>query len=240
VGGRLEPRVRTVHKTLQGGLVEQIYVERGDRVTSGQPLFSVIQNDPGSRFRPIVVASRLDGIVSELLIDEKDEVSPGIPAVVVLDTAELTLKAVASDLDAFSLRTGIPVTGLSTDGETFRGILSHVSSEPDYQTGLFTLTFSFSSRGGARVGMPLFIDIPVEEVEGVFVEPDAVVRRYGRNRIWIVTDEGTLESREVVTGPVVGSRLQILAGLQPEEAYLNNPSGSEEEGMALNNPGAGT
>ncbi len=234
VGGRLEPNVRTIHKTVQGGLVEELYVSLGERVVEGQPLFSVIQNDPGNRYLPIVVESRLNGIVSELLIGELDEVTPGVPAVVVLDIDELTLEAVASDLDAFSIRTGIPVTGMSADGKSFNGSLSHVSAEPDYQTGLFTLTFIFPSRGGARVGMPLFINLPVEEVRGIFVEPDAVVRRYGRNRIWTISGERTIQSREVVTGPMVGSRLQIIEGLEPGDSYLNSPTGNEKEDMPLN------
>lgn len=238
VGGRLEPRFRTVHKTIQGGLVEDIYVSRGDRVTVGQPLFSVVQNDPGNRYLPVVVESRLDGIVSELLIDELEDVSPGVPAIIVIDTDDLILDAVASDLDAFSIRTGIPVSGVNSAGETYGGFLSFVSSEPDYLTGLFTLSFIFPSRGGARIGMPLFIDIPVEEVEGLFVEPDAVVRRYGRNKIWVVSGERVLNSRDVLTGPVVGSRLQILEGLEPGDSYLNSPTGNEKEGMPLKEPGA--
>ncbi len=233
VGGRLEPKVRIVHKTVQGGLVNEIYVERGDRVSTGQPLFSVTLNDPGNRYLPVVVESRLSGVVSELLINKFDEVSPGVPAVVVLNMDELTLKAVASDLDAFSIRTGIIVTGVSPDGQSYNGSLSHVSAEPDYQTGLFTLTFTFPSRGGARVGMPLFIEIPVEEVHGIFVDPDTVIRRYGRNRIWIISEERTLNSREVATGPVVGRKVLILEGLEPGESYLNNPTGKEKEDMSV-------
>jgi hypothetical protein len=83
------------------------------------------------------------------------------------------------------------------------------------------------------VGMPLFINLPVEEVRGIFVEPDAVVRRYGRNRIWTITGERTIQSREVVTGPMVGSKLQILEGLEPGDSYLKSPTGNEKEDMPL-------
>lgn len=233
VGGRLEPKLRIVHKTVQSGLVDEIFVSQGDLVVQDQPLFSVVQNDPGNRYLPVVVESRLDGIVSELLIGEFDEVIQATAAVVVLDINELTLEAVASDLDAFSIQTGVQITGSSPDGQVFDGVLTHVSAEPDYQTGLFTLTFTFPSRTGARVGMPLFIELPVEEVRGIFVEPDAVVRRYGKSRIWIISDEKTLSSREVETGQIVGNRLLIRSGLVAGESYLNKPTGKERDEMPL-------
>ena len=55
VGGRLEPGVRTIHNAPRTGFIEDIYVEEGSRVNTGDPLFSVIQDDQGTRFLPLVV-----------------------------------------------------------------------------------------------------------------------------------------------------------------------------------------
>ena len=81
--------------------------------------------------------------------------------------------------------------------------------------------------------MPLFIDLPVKEVNGFFVEPDAVVRRYGRNNLWIVNPDNTLQSRIVETGQVVESRVLIRTGLENGERYLRKPTGNEKNGMPL-------
>jgi multidrug efflux pump subunit AcrA (membrane-fusion protein) len=233
VGGRLEPRHRVTHYTLQAGLVDRIFVNRGDRVASGQALFSVIQNSPGSRYLPVVVNARLDGTVSDILIGEFDEVKSGEPAVVILNTDEFILEAAASDLDAFSIRTGIQVTGTAPGGQSFPGRLSRISAEPDYTTGLFTLTFTFPSGGGARTGMPLLIELPVGEVRGIFVEPAAVIRRYGKNQIWAVAADGTVQSRTVTTGQLVGQKILISEGLAAGEAFIRTPSGNEKDGMNI-------
>ncbi len=233
VGGRLEPESRIIHKTTQTGLVTEIYVALGERVSEGQPLFSIRQNLPGNRYLPVVVEARISGTVSELLIDDFEEVNAGIPAVVVVDRERLRLEAVAGDKDAFSIRRGIPVSGRNPEGETFPGSLNSISIEPDYQTGLFTLSFSFSGASGARVGMPLLIDLPVKQVSGIFVGPEAVVRRYGRNSLWIVNSDNTIESRIVETGQVVENRVLIRNGLAEGERYLRRPTGNERNGMAL-------
>jgi len=233
VGGRLQPLYRIVHKALQGGVVEEVFVNPGNRVAAGDPLFSVIQNSPGERYRPVVVTSRLSGVVSEVSIAVKEEVSQNQDAVTVLDTSTMILEAAASDLDALGLKSGIPIRGVGPDNKTYSGILSNVSTEPDYSTGLFTLTFTFPNRGDLRIGTPLFIDIPVQEVEGMFVSPQAVVRRYGRNRLWFVDDDNIINSGEVVTGSVVDGRILIVEGLAEGDRYLDSPTGREKEGMAM-------
>jgi multidrug efflux pump subunit AcrA (membrane-fusion protein) len=81
--------------------------------------------------------------------------------------------------------------------------------------------------------MSLFIDLPVEEVRGIFVEPDTVFRRYGKNRVWIIDEDSSLRSREVITGSVVGSKIVIVSGLVTGERFLRAPTGNEKEGMAL-------
>jgi multidrug efflux pump subunit AcrA (membrane-fusion protein) len=225
VGGRLEPGVRTVHNTPRSGLVDQIYVQEGTRVNAGEPLFSVVQDDPGNRFLPVVVEARHRGVVSEILIGRFDDVVGGQPAVVVADIDELILEAVASDLDAFSIRPGIDVIGSDPEGGNHPGLLDSVSAEPDYQTGLFTLTFLFPGNSDTRVGMPLFIDVPVQNVEGIFVPTDSVVRRYGRNRIWTVDESGLLQSVDVETGPVIDNSILIVSGLEEGVSYLRRPTG---------------
>jgi multidrug efflux pump subunit AcrA (membrane-fusion protein) len=212
-------------------LVNQIYVQEGSRVSAGEPLFSVVQDDPGNRFLPVVVEARHPGVVSEILIGEFDDVVGGQPAVVVADINELVLQAVASDLDAFSIRPGIDVVGLDPEGGGHPGSLDSVSAEPDYQTGLFTLTFRFLGNSDTRVGMPLFIDIPVQDVEGIFVPTDSVVRRYGRNRVWTVDESGLLQSVEVEIGPVIGNSILIVEGLEEGVSFIRRPTGREREGL---------
>ena len=69
----------------------------------------------------------------------------------------------------------IPVTGITPEGESFQGRIKQLSLEPDYSTGLFTLTMEFSGGQGLFLGMIIFVDLPVSKPEGIKVETSAVV-----------------------------------------------------------------
>ena len=150
-----------------------------------------------------------------------------------MDTTTMRLEAAVSDTDAFTLTTGVRVTGRNAAGTAISGTLTSVSAEPDYDTGLFTARFTFPRTPGIPIGTFLLIDVPVDEIRGIFVDPAAVIRRYGRNRIWTVDADGILQSVEVRTDRVIGGRVLIPEGLEPGTRYLTSPSGREQEGMAL-------
>jgi hypothetical protein len=101
VAGRLEPSRRIGHTVSIAGFVETIHVSVGDRVTEGQPLVTLSRDAPGEVFRPLVVASRIAGRVSEIHLIKGAEVRSGAAAVTVLDDSEYRLVAALSDKDAF-------------------------------------------------------------------------------------------------------------------------------------------
>jgi multidrug efflux pump subunit AcrA (membrane-fusion protein) len=233
VAGRLKPQSRITHQATAAGYVRQIAVREGQAVVVGQPLFTIERNEVGSTFKPVVVESRVRGVVSEVLVALTKEVRTGDAAVVVVATDSYSLEARISDKDAFKVAVGQQVVGRSPDGARFTGVLVSRSQEPDYQTGLFSLTFDFPRAPGASIGTLLILELPTDTKRGVFVNRDIVVRRYGKFFVWIVKADNTLEAREVRVGPVYGTQIQIEGGLAPGERYLTRINGREKNGMSL-------
>ena len=143
-----------------------------------------------------------------------------------------------SDKDSFKIRIGQRVTALTAGGKEIPGVLVNRSKEPDYKTGLFSLTFHFSNNRRVFVGEFVIIDLPVDRVKGIFVHRDLVVRRYGKYFVWVVNGEGVLEAREVLLGPAYGDLVMIDQGLETGEKYLARLTGREKEGARIEAPGA--
>jgi multidrug efflux pump subunit AcrA (membrane-fusion protein) len=218
--------------------VRSVDVVEGQEVAAGQRLFSVERRDDvGNVFRPLVVNARVRGRVSEVLVEVEDAVDRGDPAVVIIGTGEYELEAYVSDKDAFKVQPGRTVTARTTAGSVVRGTLAARSQEPDYETGLFTLTFSFSNHPGMNIGQFLLVDLPVDRERGVFVRRELVIRRYGRYFLWVVGDDQVLEAREVELGPAYGDQVKIERGLEPGERYLTRLTGREREGMPAGGAG---
>ncbi|MBU0929328.1 MAG: HlyD family efflux transporter periplasmic adaptor subunit [Spirochaetes bacterium] len=235
VAGRLEPARRIAHAASISGFVERIHVRLGDTVSEGQALATIGRDAPGESYRPLVVSSRIAGRVSEIQLTQGAEVKAGAAVVTVVDESEFRLVAALSDKDAFRVAAmeRPVVMARSADGTRLKGSLAGVSTEPDYATGLFSATIRFAAQPGARIGIVLFMDLPVESVRGQFVAQGLVVRRFGRSVMWVVDPAGALRQAQIVTGKPYGDDVLVVSGLEPGTRYPSRLTGFEKEGMSL-------
>jgi len=239
VGGRLRPASRIVHQAPSAGIVASVSVSVGQRVRVGQELFSIRRRDDVTNlYKPAVVTSRIAGRVAEVSVEPQDEVSAGMAAVVVIGVDGYVLEAAISDKDAFKVDVGQAIVGRTAGGTALSGVLTSRSQEPDYQTGLFSLTFEFPNSQRTYIGEFVLIELPVDRSRGLFVRRDLVVRRYGSYYLWLVDAEGRLVAREVVLGATYGQLVRIDRGLEAGERYLNRLTGREREGARVADPGA--
>ena len=234
----MRPEATIVHYATAGGYVSELPVEEGQAVEAGQVLFSIRRRDDLSNvYKPTVVTARIAGLVSKIHVQAEDEVQNGDPAVVVIGTEGYVLEAAISDKDAFKVRIGGRVTGRTAGGTRITGVLTGRSREPDYETGLFSLTFRFPNSQRTYVGEFVIIDLPTDRAKGIFVPRDLIIRRYGNYYVWAVTDDGTLSAREVALGPTYGELVKIDRGLSEGERYLARITGREKEGTTLEGSG---
>jgi len=239
VGGRLQPRTRVVHQAPSAGYVISVNVSEGDRVEPGSLLLSIgRKDDVANLYKPLAVTARVEGWVSEVLVQAQDEVGQGDAAVVILGREGYVLEASVSDKDAFKVDVGQPVAARTSGGSRITGVLHYRSQEPDYQTGLFSLTFYFPNSQRTHVGEFVMVELPVDRTRGLFVRRDLVVRRYGRYFLWIVDDNQELEAREVELGETFGELVEIRTGLEEGERYLTRLTGREREGARIGSPGS--
>jgi len=234
VVGRLEPEVRIEHQIPSAGYVDTILVQEGDTVAAGAQLLQIRRRDDLLElYQPVPLNARISGRIAEIHVSPESEVSAGSPAVTIIGTERFRLDAAVSDKDAFRVQIGQRVTGRTIDGGTISGTLRSRSQEPDYETGLFDLTFSFPRRGEVRIGEFILIELPVDTVQGVFVPRDAVVRRYGSFFVWVIAPDNTLVPQEVSVGPSFGDEVVILDGLDDGVSYLRTLTGREREGQPV-------
>jgi multidrug efflux pump subunit AcrA (membrane-fusion protein) len=238
VGGRMQPKSRIVHRTPNAGYVRSVTAVEGNFVEEGQELFRITRKDDVANiYKPAIVTARISGWISEVLIQPEDDVEDAEPAVVIIGTEGYELEASISDKDAFKVKIGQEVTAHTAGGRKITGVLVNRSQEPDYTTGLFSLTFRFPNNQRTYVGEFVIIDLPVDRSRGIFVRRDLVIRRYGAYFLWVVNEDLTMEAREVVLGPTYDEMVRIDRGLSVGERYLTRLTGREKEGAKVNAPG---
>lgn len=177
-----------------------------------------------------MVTARIAGLVSAVSVQPSDSISAGQKGVTIVGTGGYLLEATISDKDAFKVNVGEGIIGHTVDGKVLRGFLTSRSIEPDYSTGLFSLTFEFPNGQDTHVGEFVMVDLPVDRTRGIFLNRELLVRRYGKFFVWIVNNEKVLEIKEVKTGTVIGDEVLILEGLNAGDSYLSRLTGREKEG----------
>lgn len=233
LGGRLAPLRRIDQTATVAGVVTAIHAAPGQWLKQGSPILSITREVPGETYLPTVVRARIDGRVSDIKPAIGNEVGASSVVASVIDDSSLTLESYLSDRDAHRVRALDPrqATARTADGLAVAGRLTGISLEPDYSTGLFTARFVFPSAAGARVGMVVFVDLPVQETRGVFLPRTLVQRRFGRSMVWILDSGGNLALAPVETGPLFGDDICIVKGIAEGASVLRLLGGKEREGM---------
>lgn len=234
VGGRIAPVRKISHTFTVAGVVDKILVNLGDRVTTDQALIRVLRDSVGETFRPVLIESRLSGVVSEIQVYEKEEVRVGLAAITILDDASFVLRTSLSDRDALAIRGmgSSAITGKTPDGTKFSGRILQVSAEPDYTTGLFTLTMEFPRQRGLSVGLVVFVDLAAEKPQGFAVKPTALYTLDEKTYLWMVGPDTKLVLRPVTASKITEGLVPVLSGLTTGERYVSRVSGKEKEGMS--------
>jgi HlyD family secretion protein len=233
VAGRLELKSRIIYNSTVFGSVGELFVNIGDQVQTGHHLLRIDRNDIGQSYKPVYVDSRISGVVSEINSQIYSDIQAGSPVITIVSTDSYIIDTVISDKDAFKIKVGQKVLGVNPDGLNLRGTLTGRSQEPDYNTGLFNLNFEFPKTEGFYIGSFILIKLETDQFEGIFINRDLLVRRYGKYFIWIIDSENKLTAREVKSGTVFGDDMQIISGLNSGERYLAKITGKETEGMEI-------
>lgn len=233
VSGRIRPANTVNHPATVTGIVSAVHAVVGQSVRAGEALFSIDRDEVAGAYAPVIIRARMGGVVSAVNVRRDNEVRSGENGVSVIDNSEYLLTTQVSDKDAFNVPVGRSVTAVLGSGATTGGVLLGRSPEPDYQTGLFDLTFRFGGGPSVFPGAFVTVDLPVETVRGLFIPQNLLVRRYGRFYVWSVTEENTLRMQEVTTGRTHEDEIQITAGLRPGDRILLQRRGNEREGMPV-------
>jgi hypothetical protein len=233
LGGRLSP-IRRIDQTAGvSGIVSGILVGAGSWVRTGDAILSIARDLPGESYMPVIIRARISGRVSDIKPALGGEVGSGTVVVSLIDDSSFTMEAMLSDRDADRIRALNPrgISARSADGAVISGAVSGISLEPDYATGLFTARFLFPLQKGARVGLVLYIDLPVSEVRGVFLDRSLIQRRFGKSFLWLLGNNDKLSLKEVQTGALFDQAICVTGGIDEGNQLLMRLTGKETEGM---------
>jgi len=259
-GEVIEPPTNKIYSDISG-TVENVLVREGGRVkedttilTLSAPSHSVSISQQMNRIRSaeistarqqksledLTVDSPIDGEVTELEIEEGDEVSPGTTLAKVSDYDSFQLTIEVDELEIGSVKIGqsAEIDVDAVPDKDISGEVASISSTPSVTDGAaaYPVKIVVLAHEGLMEGMSASAEVEVDRRTDVIVVPsEAVVTADGQSTVQVVTEEG-LEVREVKTGLSDGTHTEIISGIKEGEEVILAHIGDEPQ-MHFGPPG---
>ncbi len=166
------------------------------------------------------IKSPVDGIVGDLLVDQKAAVSRDIPVMAVVDLSRFEIDVMIPESYADDLAIGMTAE-IQTGGKRYDGQLVAVSPEVVNNQVASRVRFIGDGPTGLRQNQRLTTRILLAEHAGVLMVQRGQFLDSGGGRLaYVVTKERVAERRQIRTGARSLGAVEIVAGLEPGETIV--------------------
>lgn len=223
--------------------LDEVYVERGSRiinvmvqegatVNANQALFTYGDNRTAT--------SSIDGVVTNLNVRRGMEVGFSEPAVVVMSTNRLNVRANVRQIDIANVLPNQEVQ-IMADGvlgdRTLSGTVENISKVANRVDEEVYVQVDINIEGnapeGLRPGMKVRCNILMRErQDAIVVGMDSIVPVGNDNFVYVVSGE-RLDEREVTLGVREGYDYEVTSGLDEGEVVVRNPLPYFQQGMPV-------
>lgn len=189
-----------------------------DAAKSRLNLLGVGGNGKGGPQRRVGITAPQSGVVTELLVRQGAQVTPGMPLMKLADLSKVWISVEVPEVQAAWIAAGksaeARLKGLP--GKVFEGKVDYVYPLLDTQTRTLRARLAFDNADGAlKPGM--YADVTVfggERSNVTLVPSEAVIRTGTRNVVLVAEGEGRYRPVEVTLGSERGEEIVILGGLE--------------------------
>ena len=166
------------------------------------------------------IKSPVNGIVGDLLVDQKAAVARDTPVVAVVDLSRYEIDVMIPETYADDLAIGMAAE-IMTGGQTFDGQLVAVSPEVVNNQVASRVRFVGDSPTGLRQNQRLTTRILLAEHSDVMMVQRGQFLDSGGGRLaYVVTADRTAERRQIQTGARSLGAVEIVAGLEPGDTIV--------------------
>lgn len=168
----------------------------------------------------LAIKSPVNGIVGDLLVDQKSAVSRDTPVMAVVDLTRFEIDALIPESYADDLALGMPAE-IQVGGQRFDGKLIAVSPEIINNQVASRIQFDGDGPTNLRQNQRLTTRILLAEHKNVLMVQRGQFLDSGAGRIaYVVNEDRVAERRSIQTGARALSAVEVVSGLQPGDVVV--------------------
>jgi RND family efflux transporter MFP subunit len=171
------------------------------------------------------ITTPISGVVTSRLVDVGNYVQPGMTIANVVDISKLKIKVNVAERDAFKLKAGdkVEVTTDVYPGVTFDAGIDNISAKADEaHTYPVEMILQNPKDHPLKAGMFCRVSfISINSASSLSILRGALVGSIKKPQVYVV-ENGKAKLRDVIVGESVGTKLEILKGLNEGETIVVN------------------
>ncbi|WP_415945814.1 efflux RND transporter periplasmic adaptor subunit [Selenomonas montiformis] len=171
----------------------------------------------------MILRAPRDGIIGYRNAEVGAIVTAGTKVLSLVDNSHINVDCTLSEGDAAILQPGMPVqVTIDALGQDFDGQIIYVSPAMDDSSKTYQVRIELSEdEQDIKTGLFAHTSIDIlQRRDALFVPKEAVLSRNGRQTLFVLLPDGTVEEREVKIGLINDTSEEILDGLQDGETVV--------------------
>ncbi|MHA6278646.1 efflux RND transporter periplasmic adaptor subunit [Salinimicrobium sp. CAU 1759] len=190
-----------------------------------------MRNEVNSQFAYVNIRAPFSGVITNKFAEEGTMANPGQPllAIEAPGNFEVTARVPESSISKIETGTNVDVIVKSVD-EIVPGTVAEVSTSASNTGGQYLVKVALEdTEADLKSGMYATVRFPVEKqestAEAVMIPTEAIVTRGDLKGVYTVSQQNTAMLRWLRLGRTYGDRVEVLSGLNPDEAYIVSADG---------------
>ena len=197
-----------------------------------------MKNEINAQFTYSNISAPFNGIITGKNIKVGDMANPGMPLISIETPGVFEVIAMVPETEISSIKTGITVDVLvKSINKSLKGKVTEVSTSAKNTGGQYLVKIDLDeTESNILSGMFATVQFPVERKAAtamVLVPTDAIVKNGQLSGIYTVSQSNTALLRWLRLGRTFGNQVEVLSGLNADEAYIVSAEGKLFNGAKI-------
>ncbi len=228
--GNVETKNRQTVMSEKVMQISKINFKDSDNVKEGNLL---IETSTGDKIK-----SKIDGVVTNVNVEENQQVMAGIKLMEIVDNNNLEINVKVDEYDISALTVGKKtIIKIGAIDKEITGEVKSMSLEGQTVNGVtyFTATIDLAKDSEVRIGMTAEVKLISKQATGVVTLPMVAIQFDDNNNPYVLKkdDKGVVIKNKITTGINDGTTIEIKSNVSNNEAVLYTKADTTITGVGL-------
>lgn len=185
-----------------------------------------MKNEVSAQFAYSNITAPFNGTVTSKMVEAGDMANPGVPLISIETPGEFEVMAMVPETEISKISKNTPVNiQVKSINQTLSGSVKEVSSSAKHTGGQYLVKISVNKTDAKILsGMFATVQFPIEKkgttTELILVPKTALITNGQLSGIYTVSQNNTAILRWLRLGRTYGDQIEVLSGLNADEAYI--------------------